>query len=553
MRRYRIAAWSALYDVQVEPGSDAETYASLYALKYLRLWMPGTREGNWVQAQRRAIVASGGYELLGIADELLRMAGAHRSAGGVLTNHLGQPASPKTIAVELGLPTAKAQGALIRLSSDDVRFLVVEDVEPPTRPSGPDEGDLLTVGDQVCGNWPQRGPTGMQRDPAQTGTGGSERRPEAAEPIRRGCGPPGGREPPGGDGAGSTGQCRPEAKKIEGDGRDGQDQEQEQEQEPERALRPAAAAPLQKKRQLRPRSKRQSHAQQEGAERSTSRKADDGPPWPAAAAGGRSADAAESRPPTETDAEAAADDEALADLGRPDGLGGEPAAGGSAEVADRGGEPERGEAEAGGDEVTDGCGESDAGDGQADDGDGQMDERMQRRADVNRPPTETGAEAAADDGPAARACPDESEADVEVEVAAEPDGQLWREVREELGICTCWREMWADGRGVVFADAIVAALGVSGGHSDGGVRARKREVGVFRRRWGVLRQMGLGEAWTLEIVEAAIRKARHLADQHREQVRAGENEPMNRGAVMAGYLRKAMERAQKHKAEASRC
>jgi hypothetical protein len=174
---------------------------------------------------------------------------------------------------------------------------------------------------------------------------------------------------------------------------------------------------------------------------------------------------------------------------------------------------------------------------------------MMLRVEMDRPPTETGAEAAADGEPAARACPDE----IEVDVVIEPDADLWREVREELGICTCWREIWSDRRGVVWADVIVAALGMTGGQSDGGVRGRKRELGVFRRRWGVLRQMGLGEAWTLEIVEAAIRKARHLADQHREQVRTGEFQPMNRGAVMASYLRRTMELSQRQKAEASRC
>lgn len=123
---YRIAAWSQLYDVATEPGTDAAQYAQLYAMKFLRLWLPGTVEGNWVEGQFRSIVRSGGYELLGIAMQLLRMAGAHRGMSGALTNHLGLPASLSEIAEELRLPTATARAAVNRLCRRDVRFLVAE-------------------------------------------------------------------------------------------------------------------------------------------------------------------------------------------------------------------------------------------------------------------------------------------------------------------------------------------------------------------------------------------------------------------------------------------
>ena len=118
---WRIARWAWLYGVRVEPGSDEAEYATMYAMRFVRLHLPGTREGNYVEAQRRAIRAAGGFELLGIADELLMLAARDRW-GGRLVDHLGLPAGPREIAEACRVSVDRIGPALRALSRPGIGF-----------------------------------------------------------------------------------------------------------------------------------------------------------------------------------------------------------------------------------------------------------------------------------------------------------------------------------------------------------------------------------------------------------------------------------------------
>ena len=121
-RLWRIRGWRELYAVR-PADEDAEKYAAMYPMRFVRDYLPGaTTEGAFCEAQRRAIVRTGGYELLGIAEGLKRLAAQRDRENGGLVDHLGLPASLTAIAESMGLPVTEARSALKALSRAEVGF-----------------------------------------------------------------------------------------------------------------------------------------------------------------------------------------------------------------------------------------------------------------------------------------------------------------------------------------------------------------------------------------------------------------------------------------------
>jgi hypothetical protein len=107
---------------------DAARYAAMYTQQYVRLHLPGTAAGNFFEAQRRAVLAEGGYELLGLAVDLIRQAAVlDRGGGRFVISHLGRPMSPIEIVGMTGQPVprtpagaAKAEAILNALANAGV-------------------------------------------------------------------------------------------------------------------------------------------------------------------------------------------------------------------------------------------------------------------------------------------------------------------------------------------------------------------------------------------------------------------------------------------------
>jgi len=252
---WRICKWRPLYAVPTEPGSDAERYALMYPMQYVKLWCgQTTAEGIFVDKQLAAIRAAGGQELLGIATQLLRMAACADRFGGRLVDHLGHPASPTEIAVAVGVNARQMQAALRKLSGPRIAFVEQSPCEavgtpidaraaaraahtpnaaderlrpacggpgePGTTPGRQVNRDGRQVGGQAPGTARQRG-TGVEFTPPVSGL------PDA-------CGPPR-------DGASGAGYADGHADDNP------QEQEQEQEKGPEQSAGQESAAPKEKR------------------------------------------------------------------------------------------------------------------------------------------------------------------------------------------------------------------------------------------------------------------------------------------------------------------
>jgi len=254
---WRICKWKALYAAPVEPGSDAEKYAMMYPMQYVRLWCGQTTvEGNYVDAQLAAILAAGGLELLGIAMQLLRMAACRDRLDGRLVDHLGLPASPPQIAVSVGARPRRMQAALKTLSGPRIAFVE----QTPSVEVGTPIG-LRAAARESCtpkgGDGRMRpaggsdGPPGPGNNPGSTGdresrqAGGQQ--PGTAGPRGTGVehtppvnGLPAACGPPGQARTGETGTPI----RVEGTPKE---QEQEQGKGPEQSAGPGSDAPTETK------------------------------------------------------------------------------------------------------------------------------------------------------------------------------------------------------------------------------------------------------------------------------------------------------------------
>jgi len=231
--------WAELYAVRTRADARAARASAMYAMRYARLWLAGTPEGELVGRQFDAIEAAGGAALLGVAIRILMLAATWDRAGGRLIDHTGRPASPRQIAEALRMSLAETGTALRLLSRPSVGFLTWEPCGSAGRPI-----DAVRAAEDARG-MPSRGesredapagpapPTAAGDEGADRQRGDDRDRPEERGEAAGGHGAGGG-GPPGRCGAGGCAVA------------DAQEQEQEQGQEEEAAegrAPPAAADP----------------------------------------------------------------------------------------------------------------------------------------------------------------------------------------------------------------------------------------------------------------------------------------------------------------------
>ena len=151
--------------------------ARRWALPYIRDWIEGDPAGRVhrqeIEHLRAAIRIAGGddyrgYALLGLAEAILRLAGAQRwDMRGYLVSHLGLPASETEIAAALGVDPQCAAWAIRALSGPRVGLL--ERVAwPPARPA-PGEGPPADGPDGPQADRTTRPPDAGEAAPAQVG------------------------------------------------------------------------------------------------------------------------------------------------------------------------------------------------------------------------------------------------------------------------------------------------------------------------------------------------------------------------------------------------
>jgi len=228
--------WAELYAVRTRADARAARASAMYAMRYARLWLAGTPEGELVGRQFDAIEAAGGAALLGVAIRILMLAATWDRAGGRLIDHTGRPASPRQIAEALRMSLAETGTALRLLSRPSVGFLTWEPCGSAGRPI-----DAVRAAEDARG-MPSRGesredapagpapPTAAGDEGADRQRGDDRDRPEERGEAAGGHGAGGG-GPPGRCGAGGCAVA------------DAQEQEQEQEQGQEEEAAEGRAPP----------------------------------------------------------------------------------------------------------------------------------------------------------------------------------------------------------------------------------------------------------------------------------------------------------------------
>jgi hypothetical protein len=221
---WHISEWERLYDVT--PTREG----SRYAMAYLRYWVDprgGLTTRKEIDGRRQALLAAGGYELLGIFDALTRLAADQTYAyRGWLLNHRGQPASLAEIAVMLQLPPPRTSGALRKLASASVmavEAMAWEDAQAFIDRRHAVLKELLTQDSKQDAQGDPDPSGGSERPP------GSPSSPEMPSRNTQPCHPPGG----GGSDGEKSSRCPAEK---------GSDQDQEEDQDQDLRLKSAVLA-----------------------------------------------------------------------------------------------------------------------------------------------------------------------------------------------------------------------------------------------------------------------------------------------------------------------